>query len=154
VVRQAAGEVEVEEAVGNMTLKIYTDGGAKGNPGPASIGMVFYVDDKDIFRYREDIGIATNNVAEYSAVITAMSKLIRQLTDQMSELENIVKIEFYSDSRLLVNQVNGLFKVKNAKIREFIFKIRTLEQEIKLPISYHLIPREKNRVADRLVNGG
>jgi ribonuclease HI len=131
-----------------MVLKIYTDGGARGNPGPASIGMVFYVEDQKVFTYRENIGVATNNVAEYSAVITAMSKL----KTQTSKLRNIEKIEFYSDSSLLINQVNGLFKVKNAKIREFIFKIRTLEQEIKLPISYHLIPREENQVADRLVN--
>lgn len=153
MVHQAGAEGAAEEGAGDMTLKIYTDGGAKGNPGPASIGMVFYADNKEIFRYREDIGVTTNNVAEYSAVITAMSKLIRQLADQMSKLRNIEKIEFYSDSRLLVNQVNGLFKVKNAKIREFIFKIRTLEQEIGLPIGYYLIPREKNRVADKLVNG-
>ncbi|PIS15485.1 bifunctional RNase H/acid phosphatase, partial [Candidatus Roizmanbacteria bacterium CG09_land_8_20_14_0_10_41_9] len=56
------------------------------------------------------------------------------------------------DSQLLVNQVKGTYKVKNAKIREFILKIRILEQEVNLPISYHLVPREKNRVADALVN--
>lgn len=59
-----------------MILKVYTDGGAKGNPGPASIGMVFYMDGKKIFSHREDIGVKTNNEAEYSAVITAMSKLL------------------------------------------------------------------------------
>jgi ribonuclease HI len=132
-----------------MTLKIYTDGGAKGNPGPASVGMVFYLDGKEIFRYREDIGITTNNIAEYTAVIKALEKTKSLNTNYKLR---ITKIAFYSDSRLLVNQVNGLFKVKNSKIREFIMKIRILEQEIKLPISYHLIPREENRVADRLVN--
>jgi ribonuclease HI len=133
-----------------MTLKIYTDGGAKGNPGPAAIGMVFYLDGKETFRHREDIGVTTNNVAEYTAIIRALEKLKSLITNYKLQ---ITKIEFYSDSSLLINQVNGLFKVKNAKIREFIMKIRILEQEIGLPISYHLIPREENRVADRLVNG-
>lgn len=130
------------------TLKIYTDGGARGNPGPASVGMVFYLGDKEILRHREDIGVTTNNIAEYKAVIIALSKL----KSLISRLENIKKIDFYSDSRLLVNQVNGFFKVKNAKIREFVLKIRTLEQEIGWPISYHLIPRKENQVADGLVN--
>lgn len=130
-----------------MTLKIFTDGGAKGNPGPGAIGMVFYFNNKEIFCYREDIGITTNNIAEYTAIIKALEKTKSLITNY----QLITKIVFYSDSKLLVNQVNGLFKVKNAKIREFIFKIRTLEQEIKLPISYHLIPREENQVADRLV---
>jgi len=130
-------------------VKIFTDGGAKGNPGPASVGMVFYLDGKEIFRHREDIGVTTNNIAEYTAVIKALEKIKSLITNY--ELR-ITKIEFYSDSKLLVNQLNGLFKVKNSKIREFIMKIRILEQEISLPISYHLIPREDNRVADRLAN--
>lgn len=132
-----------------MTLKIFTDGGSKGNPGPSSIGMVFYLNNKKVFDYREDIGIATNNIAEYRAVIMAMTNV----KIQMSKLKTLDKIEFYSDSKLLVNQVKGLFKVKNAAIRELILKIRILEQEIGLPINYHLIPREQNSVADDLVNG-
>lgn len=145
-----------------MTLKIYTDGGSKGNPGSASVGMVFYLsadrqdlDGKEVFKYREDIGFATNNAAEYTAVIKALEKLKNQITSRQPACAGrppIANIEFYSDSRLLVNQVNGFFKVKNAVIREFIFKIRILEQEIGLPISYHLIPREENKEADKLVN--
>lgn len=131
-----------------MILKVFTDGGAKGNPGPAAIGIVFYKNEAQVFKHREDIGVATNNVAEYTALTTAMSKL----KDQMSTLNDIDKIEFYSDSQLLINQIKGLYKVKNARIREFILQIRILEQEIDLPISYRLIPREKNQVADKLVN--
>jgi len=130
-------------------IKIYTDGGAKGNPGKAAIGMVFYLESKEIFRYREDIGITTNNIAEYTALIKALEKV---MSYELLVMRKVKKIEFYSDSRLLVNQVNGLFKVKNSKIRELIMKIRILEQEIGLPISYHLISREENRVADGLVN--
>ncbi len=128
-----------------MTLNIYTDGGSKGNPGPASIGIVFYLDNKLILKHHQNIGVATNNDAEYLAVICALEKVI----DQKITVE---KINLYSDSRLLVNQVRGLFKVKNPKIKEYIFKIRTLENQINKPISYFLIPREKNRLADKLVN--
>lgn len=134
-----------------MILKVYTDGGSKGNPGAASIGIVFYFDGKKIFSHRENIGIATNNDAEYQALIKALVNIKNQIPT-IKNTYKIVKIDIFSDSRLLVNQVNGLFKVKNSKIREYIFTIRNLEQEINLPISYRLIPREENKVADRLVN--
>lgn len=148
-----------------MTLKVYTDGGARGNPGPASIGIVFYLNGKKVFSHREDIGVATNNVAEYSAVVTALENIKNQISllrpaqrdfegqAKIKMTNQILNIQFFSDSSLLVNQVNGFFKVKNARIKEFIFKIRTLEQEIGLPINYNHVPREKNQVADDLVNG-
>ena len=128
-----------------MVLKIYTDGGSKGNPGPSSIGGVGYIDGKKVFEFNKSIGIATNNDAEYQALIKALEQILNIKSQ-------ILKIEFYSDSRLMVNQVKGLFKVKNGKIREYILKIRSLEQEINLPITYHLISREQNIEADRLVN--
>ncbi|MBI5127200.1 ribonuclease HI family protein [Candidatus Roizmanbacteria bacterium] len=128
-----------------MILKIYTDGGSKGNPGPASIGFVFYQGEKIVFKHKESIGIATNNDAEYTALIRALENVKRYTL-------NITQINCYSDSRLMVNQVNGMFKVKNARIKEYILKIRILEQEISLPIFYRLIPREQNTVADSLVN--
>jgi len=131
-----------------MILSIYTDGGSKGNPGPASIGIVFYLEGKMIHTYREDLGVATNNEAEYTAVMRALEKIKnKELT-----IKEIKKIQFFSDSSLVVNQLNGLFKVKHARIREFVLKIRILEQEIRIPISYSYIPREKNGIADALVN--
>ncbi len=132
----------------NMILKIFTDGGSKGNPGPSSVGGIGYIDGKTLFEFKKSIGVATNNDAEYTALITALEKAI----NEKSKLTIVDKIEFYSDSRLMVNQVKGLFKVKNGKIKEYILKIRSLEQELNLPISYHLIPREQNVEADRLVN--
>lgn len=131
-----------------MILKVYTDGGSKGNPGPAAIGYIGYLDGKELFRGREDIGTATNNDAEYTAVIRALEKI----REQKEQLKNIKRIDLSSDSRLLVNQANGLFKVKHGKIKEYILKIRILEQEIGTPISYMNIPREENTVADALVN--
>ena len=128
-----------------MILKIFTDGGSRGNPGPASIGGVGYLNGKQIFEFKKAIGIATNNDAEYLALIEALENV-------KSYMLQVTRIEFYCDSRLMVNQVNGMFKVKNGKIKEYILKIRGLEQEIKLPISYHYVPREQNIEAYRLVN--
>lgn len=131
----------------HMVIKVFTDGGSKGNPGPSSIGMVFYSDGKKVFHHHESIGVATNNDAEYTALIRALEILIRDFKKQNPE-----KIEFYSDSTLMVNQVRGLFKVKNGKIKEYILKIRVLEQDLGLPTTYTYVPREQNKEADLLVN--
>lgn len=131
-------------------LSIYTDGGSKGNPGPSSIGIVMYIEGKEVNRYQKHIGIATNNEAEYRALLTALEYVNSKLKHTLAP----DSIECYSDSTLMVNQTNGRFKVKNSKIREFIMKIRILEQEIGLPIKYIHIPRKENRVADTLVNQG
>lgn len=134
-----------------MILKVFTDGGSRGNPGPSGIGMVFYIGNKKVFYHHESIGVATNNEAEYIALIRALEHVKIQILN-LKSTSKISKLEFYSDSRLMVNQVNGLFKVKQGKIKEYILKIRGLEQEINFPISYCLIPREQNQEADRLVN--
>ncbi|OQY66763.1 hypothetical protein B6D29_02560 [Microgenomates bacterium UTCPR1] len=133
-----------------MLLKIFTDGGSKGNPGPASIGVVFYLDGKIILQHKEKIGIATNNDAEYRALTKALETVKDRFNNKNENSD--LKIEIYSDSKLMVNQVNGLFKVKNNKIKEYILKIRGLEQEVKKEITYHYIPREQNTYADMLVN--
>jgi len=144
-----------------MVLKVYTDGGSRGNPGPSSIGGLGYLNGKRIFEFKKSIGIATNNDAEYRALIEALINIKYQISKippssrlrrASKTTDQISKIEFFSDSRLLVNQVNVFFKVKNGKIKEYILKIRSLEQEINLPIVYHLVPREQNIEADRLVN--
>ena len=131
-----------------MILSIFTDGGSKGNPGPAAIGYVMYIQGKEVFKGRQDIGVATNNDAEYRALIEALKHVVKR-KKQLGEFE---EIQVSSDSRLLVNQVRGLFKIKNAKIREYVLQVRMLENEIGLPISYKDIPREENTVADALVN--
>lgn len=136
-----------------MILKVFTDGGSKGNPGPAAIGYVAYLNRKELFKGREDIGITTNNDAEYTAVIRALERVREFIRHPgQARMTNVTKIELKSDSSLLVNQVNGLFKVKHGKIKEHILKIRMLEQEIETPIAYTHVPREENTVADALVN--
>lgn len=133
-----------------MTISIYTDGGAKGNPGPAAIGIVAYCDGIELFRHREDIGIATNNIAEYTAVLRAL-ELIKQKRPNFKF--QITNVKFYSDSELLVNQLNGVYKVKNKPIQELIFSIRAVEMQLSVSVFFTHIPREKNQVADALVNG-
>ena len=132
-----------------MILQIYTDGGSKGNPGPAAIGIAYFVNGTKVDTHREDIGTATNNEAEYTTLIRAL-ELVQGRS--IHTTHSIDKIAVLSDSRLMVNQLKGLFKVKEARIREFIMKIRILESEIGLPVEYINIPREQNTVADALVN--
>jgi len=104
-----------------MVLKVFTDGGSKGNPGPSSIGIVMYINNKKIFQQREDIGVATNNEAEYQALIKALEILNPKLQIpnkfQISNFQSIKQIQFYSDSRLMVNQVNGLLRYNRERLR-------------------------------------
>lgn len=131
-----------------MTLQIYTDGGSLNNPGQAAYAYVIYKDSEQIFSHSERIGIVSNNIAEYTGLIKALEKVKELITNKQL---GITKVEVFSDSSLMVNQLNYLFKVKNAKIRELVFKIRTLEGELNLPIIYIHIVREKNMLADSLV---
>ncbi len=127
-----------------MNLKIYCDGGSRGNPGPAACAfIVFSEDHKMLHQEGKFLGAATNNMAEYSAVILSLEYLKSQNSLNLP-------IVFFLDSQLVVSQLNGLWKVKNPKIRELIFKIHSLA--VNLPISYHHIPRAQNSLADRLVN--
>lgn len=132
-----------------MTLDVFTDGGSKGNPGPAAIGIAFYIGKMRIHTYREDIGHATNNEAEYMAVIRALEIVQKKL---VSEWNDISAVGFHSDSQLVVRQLNGLYKIKHPQIRTLIDRVKSLENAIQIPISYIDIPREKNQIADALVN--
>jgi ribonuclease HI len=129
-------------------ISIFTDGGARGNPGPAALG-VFIEDEnkKELARIGKTIGNTTNNVAEYSAILEGLTWAVDN-----KEKHNIESINFYMDSQLACSQLTGLFKVKNSRIREFVFAIRQKEAEIKVPVSYTHIPREENFKADFMVN--
>lgn len=123
-------------------LKIYTDGGAIGNPGPAGLGVVI-CDEKGkiLAKYSKYIGEATNNQAEYQALILALQK-VKQMGAQ--------DLDCYSDSELVVRQLNREYKVKDKDLGPLFIKIWNLSQSFK-KINFHYIPREKNREADRLV---
>ena len=131
-----------------MTLNIFCDGGARGNPGPAAIGFIVTDDHHHLLHQRgEFIGETTNNVAEYRAVLSALEWLIKN-----SKNWPLTTVNFFLDSVLVVNQLNGFFKIKSASLRELIIQIKILEQQFAFPVNYTAVPREKNFAADRFVN--
>lgn len=130
-------------------IRVFTDGGARGNPGPAAVGI--YIEDEHknkIVSFGNKIGHATNNAAEYKAVIFALE----WLNKNKGELNNDSTINFFLDSELVSSQLSGIFKVKNPDLRDLLFKTRELEAELNANISYSYIPREQNVKADRIVN--
>lgn len=132
----------------NDFINIYTDGGARGNPGPAAIG-VYITDpnDKEIVGFGKKIGVATNNVAEYKAVLEALDWIIKNKKNLKA-----TKIYFFLDSLLVYSQITGLYKLKDAKLRDLVFSVREKEAEVNMPTFYKYIPREQNKRADTYVN--
>ncbi len=136
----------------DQTLSIYTDGGSRGNPGPAAVGVVIKdQNNKVIHQFGQTIGKATNNVAEYQGVISALKWLINNKGNS-SICSDFIRINFFLDSALVVNQLSGLWKVKDANLRELVIKVRQLEGTLKASIKYTAIPRKKNFEADALLN--
>lgn len=125
---------------------IHTDGGARGNPGPAAVGIVIHKDGNLLHQFGLTIGNTTNNVAEYRGVIEALTYMRGVLNDNNFELL------FILDSLLIVNQLNGIFKIKEPHLRELHLQVKLLEQEVGGVIRYTTVPREQNRQADFLVN--
>lgn len=124
-------------------LIIYTDGGARGNPGPAGAGVVIYDENENLIsKHFKFLSEMTNNQAEYEAVVYAISEA-KKLGAQ--------EIDFYLDSELLVGQLSREFKIKNIELGKYFIKIWNAGQCFK-KINYHYIPREQNKEADKLVN--
>ncbi len=124
-------------------LVIYTDGGARGNPGPAAIGVVIQDSQgktiKEVGRY---LGEATNNQAEYQAVIVALEEAKKLQADQ---------IDFYLDSELVVKQLNRHYKIKDKILGSLFIKVWNLKSQFRQVNFFH-IPREQNKKADAIVN--
>ena len=129
-----------------MHLTIHTDGGSLNNPGPAAWAYVISKGTTLIEKRSFYLGKQTNNFAEYTGVRNALIAALR-----LKEKNELSSLSFISDSLLLVNQLNGLYKVKNEDIRSFVFEIRSLEQQLNIPISYKHVLREHNQEADALV---
>lgn len=131
---------------------IHTDGGSRGNPGPSAIGVVIEIVDGTpaaiVKEYGEYIGHATNNEAEYQAVIFALKK-IKQLIGK--EKAGKSKIEINIDSELVERQVNGHYKIENSKIQQLFLELWNLKVDFE-DVTIKHIRREKNKEADRLVN--
>lgn len=124
-------------------LIIHTDGGSRGNPGPAALGVV--IGSKEYGAY---LGTTTNNVAEYQAVIFALKKA-RQLLgkEKLKETEVIVKL----DSELVANQLNGHYKVLEPELQPLFMEIWNLRFDFP-NLTFQYVPREENTRADALVN--
>ena len=129
---------------------IYTDGGSRGNPGPAAIGFVFCNEREEVLKkYSQYLGESfTNNEAEYRAVIFALDKF-KQIFGKKLALKS--EIEVKSDSELLIKQLSGEYKILEPKIQSLFLTAWNLKLDFK-KVKFKLISREKNKIADNLVN--
>lgn len=134
-------------------MDIFSDGGARGNPGPAACAFVVLDGGKVVHREAKYLGETTNNVAEYQGVILALSWLCRLPVNHPAPLAGRQSpITFYVDSELVANQIKGKYKVKDQKLQELFARVQSLLKKIPLKIIFKNIPRTKNKLADFLVN--
>ena len=129
---------------------IYTDGGSRGNPGKAGIGVVFCNEKEQIIKkFGEYLGDnLTNNDAEYQAIIFALKKFKSVFGKAIAEIS---EVEIRADSELVVKQLNGDYRLTDPKIQQFFIEIWNLKFDFE-SVKFRHIPREKNKEADRLVN--
>jgi ribonuclease HI len=126
-----------------VKARLSTDGGSRGNPGPAAYGFVLEADDGTVLAaHGEKIGVATNNVAEYSALIAGLEKALELGVDE---------VEVVSDSELMVKQMKGQYRVKNDALRELSVEAGRLARRLG-KVDYTAVRREHNKLADQLVN--
>ncbi|QQG41909.1 MAG: ribonuclease HI family protein [Candidatus Woesebacteria bacterium] len=129
-------------------ITIHTDGGARGNPGPAACAFVATSTGKLLGEGSQFLGTTTNNVAEYKGVLLALEWLLK-LKDFNSDT---CTISFYLDSELIVKQLKGIYKVKNETLKKFNLEIVNIIQNNNLRVSLFNVPRSQNKEADLLVN--
>jgi ribonuclease HI len=126
-----------------VKARLFTDGGARGNPGPAAAAYVLEADDGTVLAaHGEAIGVATNNVAEYRALVAGLER---------ARDAGVHELEVVSDSELVVKQMRGEYKVKKAALRELSLEAARLAREIGA-VRYTAVRREHNELADTLVN--
>ena len=125
-------------------LKVYTDGASRGNPGPASIGVVFKdALGKIVWEGQKALVKTTNNEAEYQALIYAMKHVKRYHPE---------KIIFHADSELMIKQMKGEYKIKNPSIQKLFIEAWNRKIDLKIKVEFIAIPREENKEADTLAN--
>ncbi len=125
-----------------MKLFCYIDGSCIGNPGDAGFGIIVKDETDTILEmYGNYIGEATNNIAEYQALISCL---------ELIEKYNMDTVVIYSDSQLVVNQIKGLYKVKKEHLKKLFDKVQNIMYDVSYKIDIIHIPREKNKEADKL----
>lgn len=130
-----------------MQYTVNTDGGSRGNPGPAAVGIVIQKEDttdKEIARY---IGVATNNVAEYTALLIA----IEELQNEQQDNSQNTNIHFILDSELVVKQLQGKYKINDPTLKNLAEQIKKIQKNFNQVVYKH-VKREFNKKADKLVN--
>lgn len=126
-----------------MRARLWTDGGARGNPGPAAYAYVLEADDGTVLDARgEAIGVATNNVAEYRALIAGL---------EHAATSRVTSLEVRSDSELMVKQMRGEYRVRNRDLQELFLQASRAARAVG-DVTYVHVRREHNELADRLVN--
>ena len=136
-----------------MVLRIFTDGGARGNPGPAATG-VHIIDETGATQYDASayLGVATNNEAEYQAFLAAATWIKNRVVAESLQNQPIESLEFLLDSKLVVEQLSKRWKIKEPRMLALAQACWQLLKEINVPYTIGHIPREKNAQADALVN--
>ena len=129
------------------SLTINCDGGSRGNPGPAACAFVATDAGNVIYRESKFLGVATNNDAEYSAVILALKWFLKSPL-----AKRYISINFILDSELVVRQIKGVYKIKSQKLREHHTEIIGLIKKLGVRVEFQNVEREKNKLADDLVN--
>ena len=126
-----------------VKARLWTDGGARGNPGPAAFAYVLEADDGTVLDARgESIGVATNNVAEYSGLVAGLERAVEA---------GVSELEVRSDSELMVKQMRGEYRVKNRDLQALFLEASRAAREVGR-VTYTHVRREHNALADRLVN--
>ena len=128
-----------------MKARLHTDGGARGNPGPAGIGVVLEDENGNVIaEIAQGIGVATNNIAEYDALIAGL---------ELAQSRGVTELDVFMDSELVVSQVKGEWKIKKDTLRQRAVKARSVLQRFDTWTLSH-VPRENNSDADKLANQG
>lgn len=125
--------------------RVFSDGGARGNPGPAALGVLVCDERGDVLReHQETIGEATNNIAEYRAVLRGL---------ELAQELGLEEVEYFVDSELVARQLSGEYRIKTPHLKDLFLQVKAREQNFK-KVTYRQVPRthEKIRWVDRLVN--
>lgn len=131
----------------NTLYEIFCDGGSRGNPGHGASAFIVYLDKNVIYRESYYLKNTTNNIAEYFAVLMATAWVVKNQKNIEAD-----KIDFFLDSELVVRQINGIYKIKNEKLKNIFNKIKINLTKTEKKFIFHHIKREMNTHADMLVN--
>lgn len=132
----------------NSKIVVHTDGGSRGNPGPAACGFLIEKDGNEIYKGAKYLGKVTNNFAEYSGVISALEWLLKE----KGVMVGVDGITFILDSELVVRQLTGVYRIKDQTLQRLAMEVKNLITKIAVKIDFKNVLRNENKEADRLLN--